>query len=972
MNFYVSTSIATRNEITEMSSIHNWLISHAYSSPAYIGQVDDSIIGSFELTRSNVRFDKYHAMLLFANTSKLPIFEKDTYTGRDIITKVLEKTPVTFRRNTTWYNENFAGIINYDPTETKVFIDNGVHKEGVLDSSSIGSTRGGLFHHIANEYGSRESLRVMFDIQQVAIGNIFQKGFSIGIMDIIIDENTRKRIFDIESTIINESELITDRLNRGEIIPPIGKTTEQFYEELQISKLKVLDDFSVPILQNTNTNSNNLFKLVSSGSKGKMQHVYHIKSAIGQILINGERVRQNYSYKRTLPYFKRFDTNPESRGYITNSYFTGMSPAQNFFNAGNARFDFITKALSTSITGEQNRKSIKNLESIVINNMRMCTKADNIIQLLYGEDGADPRSLMDVKFYTVKISDKQLENDYYYKSSIKSLQNIFDKEFKYIKFDRNEYRRRFLNLERSNVSDLFTDERPMAVNVGRLIEIIMDEHKNEFKPIGNNAKALAKMVLDVEEFCSKLPYVYLNDIQEQNKFRLPEYLISATWLLKMSVRMHLCATKLTKFNETLLINIMRLIRIKLALSFVDYGTAVGIIAAQSFSAPLTQYMLDAQHRSVTGGTSKSGMDRAKEILGARKTERLSAPSMLITVTPDIQHNRAEVQELANKIEVMKLKQFVSIWQIFFEKYGNPIHPQYKHESAMIKEFEKYNPLLKQPNDLVNWCIRFTMDKSNMILKNMSLETIITKLRDVYNQSFIVYTPENSKHIIIRIYFRSGMFKTLIDERLLEGIVRNMLEVNIRGVENIRMTEVVKVIRHVISDEGSVIRSSEKNEIYGIKTLGTNFTGVMNMKKIDRNTLITDSIDETQRMLGISAARKRIISELRQLGDGRGINYRHFAIYADEMTYTGKVTSIERAGLNKREINNVLLRLGFVSPVPTLEEAAVNTMEDTVTGVTAKLLIGTTPDIGTAYNQFYINEDFIKKNVVKADKWLDSL
>ena len=91
-----------------------------------------------------------------------------------------------------------------------------------------------------------------------------------------------------------------------------------------------------------------------------------------------------------------------------------------------------------------------------------------------------------------------------------------------------------------------------------------------------------------------------------------------------------------------------------------------------------------------------------------------------------------------------------------------------------------------------------------------------------------------------------------------------------------------------------------------------------------------------------------------------------------MTYTGKVTSIERGGLNKREINNVLLRLGFVSPLHTLEEAAVNAMEDDVTGITAKMLVGTTPDIGTAYNQFYINEKFVADNTVKADKWLDEL
>ena len=46
----------------QISASANFFMSHAKSNPL-IGEADDSIIGSFEITRNNVRFDKYHTCL---------------------------------------------------------------------------------------------------------------------------------------------------------------------------------------------------------------------------------------------------------------------------------------------------------------------------------------------------------------------------------------------------------------------------------------------------------------------------------------------------------------------------------------------------------------------------------------------------------------------------------------------------------------------------------------------------------------------------------------------------------------------------------------------------------------------------------------------------------------------------------------------------------------------------------------------
>lgn len=979
MNCVISSGTATRNEISELSAVSNWFISHTTSSPI-MGQVDDSVIGCAELTRSNIMYDKYHAMLLFQSTTFLPSFDEmnaignnqqTQLSGRDLMSKLLEATPINFQRMTEWYTPAMAPFIKYDPTEIKVIIDQGKLVQGVLDKKSIGKgSNGGIYHLIANEYGADKALEVMFNMQQLAIGHTYQQGFSIGIMDLLVSEQSKRDIDNIAADIINKSNLITEELNNGEIIPPIGKTVEQYFEDRQINTLSIFDDFTEVILAAINPDTNNLFKLIKFGSKGKLEHMFNMVSAVGQKLINGDRIKQKFGYKRSLAYFPRFDTSPASRGYITNSYLAGMTSSEYVFNAMAARFDLITKALSTSVTGEQNRKSIKNLESIVVNNFRWAVKNQNIVQLVYGDDFLDPRRVERIKFPTVMISNAQFDATYHHPD--------FDDEFNIMAADRDKYRNIFMKIESCNVKELMSDERKMPVDVDRIIKDIIRAHlTTDSKAVKSNPKVanpkdLNAMVDDVTNLCDGIPYVILNAFQAAANTEVPKHIAAATWLLTMLIRSYLHPNALVAlmnigFNSVHLGLCIDKIRLRFAQALIEPGTAVGIIAAQSFSEPLTQYMLDAHHRSVSGGTSKSPMVTAKEILGARPVDRLANPGMLIPVLPEYAESKSKVQEIANNIEVMKFRQFVTVWQIFFEKFGEPRHSKYLHESAHIAGFLKLNPLCTPPGDLTKWCIRFAINKTTLILKNMSLELIITRLREVFPDTFIVSTPENSQQVVIRCYMRSVMFKGVITTPLVKTICVELLDTIIRGVEGITNTTVVKMLRNKINDDGSCSRNEN---LWGITTNGTNMRGIFGNRYVDKYKTITDSIQETATMFGIEAALQKAAGELRNLVDV--CNHRHYLIYANEMCFTGRVTSIESGGLKTRESSNVLLRIGFSAPMATLEEAALNSMEDTVTGVTAPLLIGTVPKYGTLYNAFYVNRDFVEKNVKKPDDLIEAL
>lgn len=968
MNGIIPSGIMARNEALQVSNVSNWFIQHKSSTPA-VGQHDDGVICMFELTRSHVKIDKYHTMIMFSDSLYMPDFseikygDKKYYSGRDLISKLLEETPVNYTKTPAFYKPDYPHLADYyQSDEIKVNIERGKVNNGVLDKLSIGEVSNSLYHSVFTGYGPDKALESIYNMQQIALGYIFHYGFTIGINDLLISKEARRKIHEAEASIINEANLVTDRLNRGEIIAPIGKTVEEFFEELQLDALSPGDDFIEPILAEINPDTNNLFKLIMSGSKGKVSHMEHMVSAIGSVTINGRRPAMKFSFKRTSPYSMRFETDPSANGYIKNSYISGMTSEEYFYNSMRSRFSLITKALTTSVTGEQNRKSIKNLESMIINNLRMCLKLHNVIQFIYGEDNTDPRFVVPVPFKSVLISNDDFKQQFHIKSGNKDVQKQFDKLFVIITENRKKYRDIYLNIEDINVKELLSATRFLPINAENIIKDILYEF-GEQKPSDNEQSEMLSKLFDINE---QLTYVLMNEIQEQRKAKIPEIQHKSSWLLRMHI-METFGAYIPKLSVQLFDIIVQRVRIKYLTSLIDYGTSVGVIAAQSFSEPLTQYMLDSHHRSTSGGTSTSVMTKAKEVLSAKPVDKLVDPMALLPLKGDIAKDKNKAQELANHLEMLPFKDFIVYWQIFFEKYKEPIHPQYREEVNMIREFEKYNPSLKAPNDLIKWCIRFQLDKTSMILKNMSLETIINKLRMLFPDLFIVYTPENAKNIIVRVYIRNTHFRNRVSLDDILELKTQLLNSIIRGVSSITEAFPDTLIRTEVKPDGSLGRL---DDTYCIRTHGTNLSDLMKIKHIDAYRVQSDAIDEIYNLFGIEAARHKIMSELREFV--ADVRLTHLMSYADEMTYIGRVTSIEKSGLSTREVNNILLRIGSAAPIQVIEEASVNSIEDEITGVTAPILLGGIPEIGTLYNGFYINDKFVKENTVNPDDIIDSL
>lgn len=992
MNLWVPHGPMSQTEARYMSAMANWFISTKTSGPVN-GEVQDAILGLFRLTRSAVRINKERAMWLLRATGLEPPSFGDAgpdrlFTGRELVSLILEKhAPINYSRPPSFFTEVYSPYVNYDPDEIHVEIEEGRLLRGVLDKKAVGAkAAGGLFHLVARSFGEQRALDLIFALQQLAVDFLDLEGFTVGTCDLVVTPEARTEIRKLVSGVLLESDLITQRLIQGKIVPPIGMTVREYYEQLQREALKIDDGARMRwILESINFNSNGLAQMVATGSKGSNPNILHIMANIGQIAINGERIGEQFGFRRTLAYFPRYALSPLAYGFVTNSYMNGMTSPEFIFADMNGRFDLINKALSTASTGYFMRKGVMGNQSTIVDNLRRCMKDTKIVQLVYGEDGVDPRNLELVKFRTILPALAKLREDFWLDAKaaglagtpaeLETLQAAADAHFDAVVDDRTAFRHCFLRIENSDFSKPLPTELLMPVNVSRILRGVFITERRRASPSGRaqsppSADTLLRRLARVADLCRRLPYCHLNDIQERKRAPVPGHLRAASFLMVMQVRAELAPPQLMKLSDAQLTFIIDSVLLGYSTALIEYGSTAGILAAQAIAEPLTQYMLDSHHRSVKEGTNKSGLIRVGEIYGARPVEEEKSPSMLLRVLPEFERDQARVQLVANSIEFMTLENVKQSHDILYEPYGRPIYPPFVQDKAWVEEFERNHPLLRPPTDLTHWCFRFVLDKQALVLKRVSLETIVVRLRAAHPAMFVVHTPESVPSVVIRMHLRSVQFRRgAEDEAKVREILERVLETPIRGVKGVLVAEVKKIVRHAVGPDDALVKAAD---LYAVKTVGTNIYGVLANTAVDPLSIVSSSIGDTCRLFGIEAARTKIIRETQTFMEDSAPNPRHLMVYAEEMTRLGYVSPLERAGLNAREHNNILLRMANAAPIQTLTEAALNCPISHVSGIAGPLMMGTVPRVGTLYNSVLVDEKFVRENTVSVDDILDSL
>jgi hypothetical protein len=274
-----------------------------------------------------------------------------------------------------------------------------------------------------------------------------------------------------------------------------------------------------------------------------------------------------------------------------------------------------------------------------------------------------------------------------------------------------------------------------------------------------------------------------------------------------------------------------------------------------------------------------------------------------------------------------------------------------------------------PKNLSKYCLRIEINKEMLFSKNMELKEIIYKLKKQLINDLIVYNNENQDEIIIRIYISEYSIDKKIKNNLNQVLtnLKKILQINIRGIDGIIYAK-IKTLNNVknYNEKGELINTKEQ---YVIITKGINMYELFLIDEIDETKIQIDDINAYLELWGIEATKTKISYELKDLIDEK-LNPKHYELTVDNMTIKGDLTSFEKPGLNKRERENILLRLSMSHSREVLSESVINNIEASTEGLSANLMVGQAPSFGSSMNTFYIDTTYLSKLYKIDEEQLD--
>ena len=130
-----------------------------------------------------------------------------------------------------------------------------------------------------------------------------------------------------------------------------------------------------------------------SGSKGSTINISQMIACVGQQALNGKRVPNGFE-DRALPHFPRHSKSPAAKGFVSNSFYTGLTPTEFFFHTMGGREGLVDTAVKTAETGYMQRRLVKSLEDLCVSyDSTVRTSTNDVVQFVYGGDGLDPANM---------------------------------------------------------------------------------------------------------------------------------------------------------------------------------------------------------------------------------------------------------------------------------------------------------------------------------------------------------------------------------------------------------------------------------------------------------------------------------------------------------------------------------------------------------------------------------------------------
>jgi len=430
-------------------------------------------------------------------------------------------------------------------------------------------------------------------------------------------------------------------------------------------------------------------------------------------------------------------------------------------------------------------------------------------------------------------------------------------------------------------------------------------------------------------------------------------------------------------------------------TLVASGEAVGVQVAQSIGERQTQNTLNTFHSSgLSIKTVVVGAPRFSELLNATKSPKMVNCLLYLNEDfTDVSHIR---RRAGNMFTDMTLKRLTKSYELIKDE---PLE-EWHHLFCDIYEV---NPAI------LGWRLRFHIDKDVMYEYQVTLKMIANAIMTEYNDAIVLYTPDSIGLLDVFVdegcftkiekdKEKKEVVKDIDDGKEIEDEDNNDEDdndgqeqlvddiLNVKGDDDISsdfikhdvLLPIPSFRRHneykedvVPLDVDRLIHMEDKVYpalsairicgIAGIKdiffekrkdewiitTEGSNLYKLFSYPMIDKTKSMSNDMWEIYQIFGIEATRQFLIEEYMDIvsSDGTFVNSSNVELLVDVMVYTGSIISISRYG-QKKVGCGPMAKASFEESLENFLKAGVNGEKENANGVSASIMLGKMPNIGT--------------------------
>lgn len=966
----------SESELRNLAAIPYQIISPSSNAPI-IGIYQDSMLGSYLFTRDDVNFNPRQAMNLLMGYSKVDmkeLREKKQITSFDILSQITP--PISLKYKTKLFEDDEDATTSNNVLE----IIDGKYIRGQAEKGVFGSGTKGILNRICNDFGNMACSNYIDDLQQIITEYMKTSAYSVGISDLISNSETTERVLRVIMEKMNDVKDIIDKVHLGILENNSGKSNVQEFEIQVGNVLNNATSETGKIGVKSLDKSNRFVKIVKSGSKGSMLNISQMISCLGQQSIDGKRVPYGFD-NRTLPHFSKYDDSPEARGFVKNSYISGLTAPELFFHAMGGRMGLIDTAVKTSQTGYIQRRLVKGLEDLKVeydgtvrNNM------GKIVQFTYGDDGAETTR---VENQSIQLVNMSVEDIYMYYDLVgindgenKELLQIYTTDtIKRFKKQRDETK----SICRTRIEKLIEYRDELVDKVFKFKNENTIKSPIAFQHIIQNIQG--QMNITSNSAVDITPFEFI-DVCDNTLAKLKK-MFNVTRLFEILFYFNLSPKEILikkRFNKQAVTVLMEHIILNYKKSIVHPGEMVGVIAGQSIGEPTTQLTLNTFHHSgvATKSNVTRGVPRIEEIL--RLTRNPDKPSATVFLKPVDQYDKDRATNYCNMIQHTKMVDVVKSVEICFDPddkdtkiiQDRDLIQQYYEFEEMIQDCNKDSEGAPLPKS--KWLIRIEIDAETLLDKNITMDDIHYAIKQSHEKNIhCIFSDMNSSNLIFRIRLNSEILKKKketvdsLDQSddiyLLKNFQDNLLNnIVLRGVNGITIVN-PRLLKSMVVKEDSKYVSKD---LWILDTTGTNLQDLFMLDFIDYTRTYSNDIREVYDCLGIEAARQNILNEFNEVMEASDayVNYHHLSILCDRMTVKSDLVPMFRSGIMNDNIGPIS-KGTYEMHTEVFLDASRHGDFDQMRGVSANVMCGQPGYYGT--NAFNLLLDLNAMNEINASE-----